>query len=333
MSLDNFFRSQSSAAVDIKIHSAVMGAVKALVDQYQDNFKRYQALQSKAKFLEDRFKELSTISKSQTTRSVSPTGPSVNYDTTLIDQTKQRILTDIANLQRNMALQPVQTVETGSILLDGLYNLFSIDKKIAMKLRTATPAQKLDYIFDLPVFAEILSYRDSNEVVEQVVTVPIRVPIKIVERVVERPHHVVVEKVVERPPQVVMMDRVVEKPVTEVQHASSVRMASPQRSSYGPVPVEYQSQPRTQDAPKAPLGLDLDNLSQSRDGAKVVQVRPNTPAAKGGVQPGDVITSVNGKPVATQADFGAAYGAVRPGQTVAFGIRRGTANTTVNVSV
>jgi hypothetical protein len=329
--MDNFFRNQASASVDIKIHSAVLGAVKALVDEYQNNFRRYQALQDKARFLEQRMKELSGIHKNTTTaRSASPAAPTVHYDTTLIDQVTARIVNDINNLQRNMAMQPVQTVETGSILLDQLYNLFSIDKKTALKLRTGTPAQKLDYIYDLPVFSEILSYRDSNEVVEQVVTVPIRVPIKIVERVVERPHHVVVEKVVERPPQVVMMDRVVEKPVTEVQH-SSVRMASPPRSSY-----DYPaSQPRssTQDAPKPPLGLDLDNLSTAKDGARVVSVKPGSAAAKAGLVAGDVITSLNGKPVNTQQDFGAAYATVRGGQTAAFGVRRGNGNVTVNVSL
>lgn len=333
--LDSLFKAQASAS--IQLHPTVVNAVKELVVEYQKNFARWQKLNDRSQWIVKRFEELSAQAiRGQSPRSASPVTVQPHVDNTDISNMINSIAGKLQAFQS--AHIPIQTVETGSILLDQLYNLFSIDKKVAAKLRTATPAQKLEYVYDLPVFAEILSYRESNEVVEQVVEVLIRVPIKVVERVVERPHHVVVEKVVERPPQVVMMDRVVEKPVTEVHHTPA-RVASPPRGlAPAPVPVNLNSSMHsTRDIPqgeKPTLGLDLDNQSKTTDGAKVLNVKPGGLAGKFGIQKDDVIVALNNKPVSVAADFASLWPAAnRPGGVAAFGIRRGNSNLTVNVSL
>jgi S1-C subfamily serine protease len=61
---------------------------------------------------------------------------------------------------------------------------------------------------------------------------------------------------------------------------------------------------------------------------------PNSPAAKAGLKPQDVITAINGKPLAFTADeeLLAALAKVRPGERVTFRVRRGTATTDIAVT-
>lgn len=57
-------------------------------------------------------------------------------------------------------------------------------------------------------------------------------------------------------------------------------------------------------------------------GAEVAAVQAKSPA-EGKLEPGDVVVTVDGKPVAGPADVGTAVRAHRPGETVVFGVQRG----------
>ena len=67
------------------------------------------------------------------------------------------------------------------------------------------------------------------------------------------------------------------------------------------------------------LGLNPDEPT----GAIVAAVTPNSPAAKAGLKPGDVILSANGKPVKTVHDLPRLVAALPPGQKLDMNVRRG----------
>ena len=54
----------------------------------------------------------------------------------------------------------------------------------------------------------------------------------------------------------------------------------------------------------------------SADGALVAQVEPDSAASKAGIQPGDVIKSVDGKAIGTIRDLTRTVAAAQPGSTV-----------------
>ena len=56
----------------------------------------------------------------------------------------------------------------------------------------------------------------------------------------------------------------------------------------------------------------------------VYGVSPSTPAAAAGIQPGDIVTSVDGTAVTDAATFRSVLGGIAPGTTVEIGLRRGT---------
>ena len=66
------------------------------------------------------------------------------------------------------------------------------------------------------------------------------------------------------------------------------------------------------------LGID----GASRDGALVHQVRPESPAAFAGLRPGDVITAVDGAPVASMSALVVQLRARKPGDTIVLVIQR-----------
>jgi len=78
--------------------------------------------------------------------------------------------------------------------------------------------------------------------------------------------------------------------------------------------------------PRAPLfGASL-NTSQGKPAIEAVG--PSTPAAKMGLQPGDVVVSVDGTPAGDPATFIAAIGRKRAGDPVTIVVRRGDATLT-----
>jgi S1-C subfamily serine protease len=69
------------------------------------------------------------------------------------------------------------------------------------------------------------------------------------------------------------------------------------------------------------LGIDLYNSPFG--GPIVVGVAPGSPALVAGLQPGDVITRVDGRAVATVSQFVSAISGKHPGDRVVFALERG----------
>ena len=74
------------------------------------------------------------------------------------------------------------------------------------------------------------------------------------------------------------------------------------------------------------------NLSD-RSGALVAQVQPNTPAAEAGLQPGDVIRSVNGTKIENPRDLAVQVAAVNPGDDAKLDVTRNGDTRTIDVKV
>ena len=72
---------------------------------------------------------------------------------------------------------------------------------------------------------------------------------------------------------------------------------------------------------------------KQRMGALVATVTKDSPAGKAGIEPGDVITEVNGKPVATRDELIRIITSTKPGTTVPVKIVREKKERTVNVTV
>ncbi len=77
---------------------------------------------------------------------------------------------------------------------------------------------------------------------------------------------------------------------------------------------------------RAALGVALENTS---DGPKVTTVTPQMTAALAGVEPGDIILSVNGQPTKTNMELVAAAGLLRSGEMATLTLKRGTGTKTV----
>jgi serine protease Do len=74
-------------------------------------------------------------------------------------------------------------------------------------------------------------------------------------------------------------------------------------------------------------------LKAGTKGALVQSVVPKAPAAKAGVQPGDVVTSVNGKPVESSAALTRSVSAIAPGGKATLSLLRGNEKKDVQVTV
>jgi serine protease Do len=73
------------------------------------------------------------------------------------------------------------------------------------------------------------------------------------------------------------------------------------------------------------------NVDETVSGLVVVRVRPNTPAARAGLQPRDIIQRVGSNRVSTLEEFGAAVKGFNPDQGVLMHVRRGATSTFVVV--
>lgn len=80
------------------------------------------------------------------------------------------------------------------------------------------------------------------------------------------------------------------------------------------------------------LGVDAQDLNprvaaalgiKATSGALITNVLPDSPAAKAGLKPGDLVTSVNGKPVTDAQDLRNAQGLAPVGSTLKLGVDRG----------
>jgi serine protease Do/serine protease DegQ len=90
------------------------------------------------------------------------------------------------------------------------------------------------------------------------------------------------------------------------------------------------------------LGVDAQDLSprvaaalgiKASSGALITSVLPDSPAAKAGLKPGDLVTSVNGRPVADAQDLRNAQGLATLGSTLALGVDRSGKRLTVEAKL
>jgi putative serine protease PepD len=79
------------------------------------------------------------------------------------------------------------------------------------------------------------------------------------------------------------------------------------------------------------LGVEI--ASAAGGGARVASVRSGTPAAKAGLQAGDVITKIDGTSVGSSAELQRAIDARKPGDRVTLQVRRGGTTRTVHVTL
>jgi serine protease Do len=79
--------------------------------------------------------------------------------------------------------------------------------------------------------------------------------------------------------------------------------------------------------------LNLPKQNPDRAGALVAQIESDSPAAKAGLQPGDVITSVDGKAVGNPRDLARRIAAVKPGDEAKIEVLQGGQSKTLSVTV
>ena len=72
---------------------------------------------------------------------------------------------------------------------------------------------------------------------------------------------------------------------------------------------------------------------KNAEGALVARLEPNSPAGKGGIEVGDVITSVNGEAVKESRDLGRRIAPIAPGTSTKFGIYRNGQEKTITVTL
>ena len=72
---------------------------------------------------------------------------------------------------------------------------------------------------------------------------------------------------------------------------------------------------------------------KSPEGALVAELEPNSPAAKGGIETGDVITTVNSEAVKDSRDFARKIAAIAPGTAANLGVFRNGKETTITVTL
>jgi S1-C subfamily serine protease len=82
---------------------------------------------------------------------------------------------------------------------------------------------------------------------------------------------------------------------------------------------------------RAFLGVSIGSLTQG--GVVVAGVKRNGPAARAGIEPGDIIVSVDGKPTPTADDLTAVLAGLRPGQRVPVEVDRNGSRQTVQVTL
>jgi len=90
--------------------------------------------------------------------------------------------------------------------------------------------------------------------------------------------------------------------------------------------IGVQIQPVTPDVADS-LGL------QKAEGALVAEAQPDSPAAKAGIQSGDVIKSVNGEPVKDARDLAKKIGGIAPDSTVKLALLSHGSDKTVSVTL
>ncbi len=81
------------------------------------------------------------------------------------------------------------------------------------------------------------------------------------------------------------------------------------------------------------LGITGDRPTTGQSGALITDVQPNTPAERAGLQPGDIITAIDGDPVDDMNDLAARIQATPPGTTVTLEFMRGGSTRTADAQL
>jgi S1-C subfamily serine protease len=79
------------------------------------------------------------------------------------------------------------------------------------------------------------------------------------------------------------------------------------------------------------LGVDVAGAPYA--GALVVSVRPGSPAAAAGIEPGDVITQIDTQPIPAPSTFDSAIAGMQPGDRVEIQLQRGRGAFTTEVTL
>ncbi len=85
--------------------------------------------------------------------------------------------------------------------------------------------------------------------------------------------------------------------------------------------------------PAMAAALNLPKENAGHAGALVAEVTPDSPAAKAGIKPGDVITSVAGNAIGTPRDLAVDVAAIKPGEQAKIDVLRDGATQTLTASV
>jgi S1-C subfamily serine protease len=81
------------------------------------------------------------------------------------------------------------------------------------------------------------------------------------------------------------------------------------------------------------LGVAMGDATGGQDGAVVQEVTPDSPAARAGLQAGDVVVSIDGKAVQDRSELVAAIRGHKPGDKVTLGVVRGGNETTITATL
>lgn len=80
------------------------------------------------------------------------------------------------------------------------------------------------------------------------------------------------------------------------------------------------------------LGISMQDAA-GREGAAIVQVQPGSPAERAGLRAGDIVTTLNGRPVQSAAELRAQLGVIPAGETVEMRVQRGAETPTVRTKI
>ena len=86
-------------------------------------------------------------------------------------------------------------------------------------------------------------------------------------------------------------------------------------------------------SPTVYVGVEVKEAAGRQSGLLVKSIDPEGPAADSDLQPGDVITAVDGEQVASVSQLLEKIGVHAPGETVTFSVTRGSEQTDVTVTV
>jgi len=81
------------------------------------------------------------------------------------------------------------------------------------------------------------------------------------------------------------------------------------------------------------LGVALGDATGGQDGSVAQEVTPGSPAARAGLQPGDVVVSIDGKAVQDRSELVAAIRGHKPGDKVSLVVVRGGNETTITATL